>query len=179
MSSRERWKWPVWKAGAILALFLSIDIPFLAANLFKFFDGGYVPMLIGAFLIAAMLIWMRGRNFLLEQHLQCYPTYADAKPEIEKALTARVPGTGIFISPTAEHIPPILVHHVKCNRCLHETVVLLNVCTTMKPSMEQHPRYEITELDKNCYRLVISFGYMEVPNIIPVLEHIAGAGIAD
>ena len=37
-------------------LFLSFDIPFLLANLFKFFDGGHVPMLIGAALIAGMLI---------------------------------------------------------------------------------------------------------------------------
>ena len=45
---RYSWGWGKWKAGALLALFLSFDIPFLVANLFKFFEGGYVPMLIGA-----------------------------------------------------------------------------------------------------------------------------------
>ena len=45
---RHSWGWSKWKAGALLALFLSFDIPFLVANLFKFFEGGYVPMLIGA-----------------------------------------------------------------------------------------------------------------------------------
>ena len=42
-------------------LFLSFDIPFLAANLFKFFDGGYVPMLIGAALIGRFLRWAGAR----------------------------------------------------------------------------------------------------------------------
>src|SRR5262245_43280339 len=57
--SRYTWGWSRWKAGALLALFLSFDVPFLLANLFKFFEGGYVPMLIGAALIARMLIWNR------------------------------------------------------------------------------------------------------------------------
>ncbi len=46
--ARHTWGWSRWRAGALLALFLSFDIPFLLANLFKFFEGGYVPMLIGA-----------------------------------------------------------------------------------------------------------------------------------
>ncbi len=45
---RHTWGWSRLKAGALLALFLTFDIPFLIANLFKFFEGGYVPMLIGA-----------------------------------------------------------------------------------------------------------------------------------
>ena len=49
---RHTWGWSRWRAGALLALFLAFDIPFLVANLFKFFEGGYVPMLIGAALIA-------------------------------------------------------------------------------------------------------------------------------
>ena len=59
---RYSWGWSKWRAGALLALFLTVDIPFLLANLFKFFEGGYIPMLIGAALIAGMLIWSRGRT---------------------------------------------------------------------------------------------------------------------
>src|SRR6516165_5418687 len=34
--SRHTWGWSRWKAGALLVLFLSFDVPFLLANLFKF-----------------------------------------------------------------------------------------------------------------------------------------------
>src|SRR5262249_32601386 len=64
--SRHTWGWSRLKAGALLALFLSFDVPFLLANLFKFFEGGYVPMLIGAALIAPRLIWSQGGRSLLE-----------------------------------------------------------------------------------------------------------------
>src|SRR5205823_1799049 len=35
--ARHTWRWNAWKAGAILALFLAFDLPFLVSNLFKFF----------------------------------------------------------------------------------------------------------------------------------------------
>ncbi len=72
---RYRWNWPAWQAIGVLVFFLSFDIPFLCANLFKFFQGGYVPVLIGAALIAAMLIWNRGRTSLEEQYATRFPTF--------------------------------------------------------------------------------------------------------
>jgi hypothetical protein len=45
-----------------------------------FFEGGYVPMLIGATLIAGMLIWSRGRTALMDQYSRRYSTFEKAKP---------------------------------------------------------------------------------------------------
>jgi len=64
---RYSWGWSKWASLGLLAFFLALDIPFLAANLFKFFDGGYVPMLIGAALIAGMLIWSHGRTAVIDR----------------------------------------------------------------------------------------------------------------
>ncbi len=95
--ARHSWGWSKWRAGAILALFLAFDIPFLVANLFKFLEGGYVPMLIGATLIAGMLIWSRGRTALMEQYSSRYPTLEAARPFIRRWLSSRVPGTAVFL----------------------------------------------------------------------------------
>ncbi|MBC7924044.1 MAG: KUP/HAK/KT family potassium transporter, partial [Bryobacteraceae bacterium] len=173
--ARHHWHWPIWKAGGLLVFFLAIDLPFLTANLFKFFDGGYVPVLIGAILIAGMLIWMKGRTYLNEQHLNCYPTYADARDKIEEAVVARVPGTAVFLSPPTDHIPPILVHHVQRNRCLHQTVILLSVQTTSDATVVENARYKIENLDTDFHRVSMYFGFMEVPNIMPALERIASS----
>ena len=106
--ARHTWGWRKWRAGALLALFLSFDIPFLLANLFKFFEGGYVPMLIGAALIAGMLIWSRGRTALMEQYSSRYSSFEKAKPLINQWLCSRVPGCAVFLAPSADHVPPIL-----------------------------------------------------------------------
>ena len=130
---RHSWGWSRWRAGALLVLFLAVDIPFLVANLFKFLEGGYVPMLIGATLIAGMLIWSRGRIALMERYSSRYPTLEAAQPFIDRWLCSRVPGTAVFLAPSADHVPPILVHHVERTRSLHETVVLLTVLKTSTP----------------------------------------------
>jgi KUP system potassium uptake protein len=171
--ARHTWGWSRWRAGALLALFLAFDIPFLVANLFKFLEGGYVPMLIGATLIAGMLIWSRGRTALLEQYSTRYPTLEAAQPFIRRWLSSRVPGTAVFLAPSPDHVPPILVHHVQRTRSLHEAVVLLTVLKVSTPVVPAAARYELVALEEGFHRLVISFGYMEVPHLLPVLREIS------
>jgi KUP system potassium uptake protein len=172
---RHSWGWSRWRAGGLLALFLAFDVPFLVANLFKFLEGGYVPMLIGATLIAGMLIWSRGRTALIERYSSRYPTLEAARPLIRRWLSSRVPGTAVFLAPSADHVPPILVHHVERSRSLHETVVLLTVRKASVPAVVAQQRYQLSTLDEGFYRLIVSFGYMEEPRLVPVLEEIAQA----
>jgi KUP system potassium uptake protein len=172
---RYSWGWSKWRAGALLAFFLAFDVPFLVANLFKFFEGGYVPMLIGAALIAAMLIWSRGRTALMEQYSSRYPTLEAAKPIIRRWLCSRVPGTAVFLAPSPDHVPPILVHHVERSRSLHETVVLLTVQKASIPVVPAESRYHYSELGDGFYKLIVSFGYMEEPHLLPVLREVTQA----
>ena len=173
--SRHTWGWSRWKAGALLVLFLSFDVPFLLANLFKFFEGGYVPMLIGAALIARMLIWSRGRTSLLDAYASRYATFDKAKPHIDRWLSTRVPGVAVFLSPSAEYVPPSLVHHVARSRSLHETVALLTVERPPVPVVADDARWRLTPLGDGFWRLVVAFGYMEEPRLLPVLREAAKA----
>jgi KUP system potassium uptake protein len=171
--ARYTWGWPRWKAGLVLALFLSFDLPFFTANLFKFFEGGYVPMLIGAALIAGMLIWSRGRTALMDQYSTRYCGFDEARPRIERWLSSRVPGTAIFLAPSSDHVPPVLVHHVERTRSLHQTVVMLTVEEAVTPVVPEESRYRVIELSEGFYRLIVAFGYMEEPLLLPVLRTIS------
>ena len=42
------WHWPLWAALALVCGFLSIDIGFFIANLYKVLDGGWVPLMLAA-----------------------------------------------------------------------------------------------------------------------------------
>jgi KUP system potassium uptake protein len=173
--TRFRWNWPPWRAALLLIFFLSFDIPFLGANVFKFFQGGYVPVLIGASLIAAMLIWNRGRTFLVAQYATRFPTFEAVREQIKHCLAHRVPGTAVFIAPSADHIPPVLVHFVERCRSLHESVVLLTVRTEVIPRVLPNKRYELTDLGDGFWRLVLHFGYMEFPRVVDVLRDVVHA----
>ena len=64
----KTWKWPLWAAAAMIVPFLLIDTTFLAANLLKVLQGGWVPLLIGGLAIVIMLTWRRGASILAAKH---------------------------------------------------------------------------------------------------------------
>lgn len=172
---RHTWGWSRLKAGSLLVLFLCFDVPFLLANLFKFLEGGYVPMLIGAALIARMLIWSHGRTSLLDAYENRFSTFETAKSHIERSLATRVPGVAVFFSPNAKNVPPVLVQHAIRTRSLHETVVMLTVEHPAVPVVAEIDRWQWTQLGDGYYRLVVAFGYMEEPRLLPVLAQAARA----
>jgi KUP system potassium uptake protein len=169
MVMRERWGWSWAKSGGLLALFLACDIPFLVANLYKFTDGGYVPILIGAAVLTVMLLWNRGRTLVAQRYAIRFPSLDVAQKRVESRLAHRVPGTAVFMSSNEKALPPVLVHHVERSRSLQETVILLTVVTENEPTVPAENRYRVTPLDDGFWRLVIRFGFMEEPYVPPVL----------
>ena len=168
--ARFRWQWPRWKAVALLVFFLSFDLPFLIANLFKFFKGGYVPVLIGAGLIAAMLIWNRGRTFLEQKYATQFPSFKVVHEKIAQCLVTRVPGTAVFIASSVDHVPPILVHFfVERCRSLNQNVILLTVITECQPRIAAAERYKIQYLGDGFWQIGLHFGFMEHPRVVEAL----------
>ena len=60
IAMREIWNWSIWAAGAAAGLFIIIDGAFLAANLAKVMQGGWVPLLLASLVYGVMWIWHRG-----------------------------------------------------------------------------------------------------------------------
>ena len=63
----KKWGWPLWASALLIAGFLAIDLAFLAANLMKVVDGGWVPLLLGACSMVVMWTWVRGTHLLAEK----------------------------------------------------------------------------------------------------------------
>lgn len=175
---RESWGWSLAKSLPLLVLFLATDLPFLWANLFKFSEGGYVPLLIGAAVMTVMVLWNRGRTLIAHKYAVRFPTAQTAQKRIDARLVARVPGTAVFMASSAEMPPPVLVHHVERSRVLQETVVLLTVLTANRPVVPEAERFTVTHLPDGFHRVVVRFGFMEEPRVPEVLEQaVRQAGI--
>ena len=61
------WRWPLAAALALMVPFLFIDLTFLAANLLKVVEGGWMPLALGALVMAVMYTWRRGSRLLFEK----------------------------------------------------------------------------------------------------------------
>lgn len=167
---RQTWSWALSRALPLLVLFLAFDLPFLYANLGKFFDGGWVPILIGAGVLTIMVLWNRGRTLIAYKYRLRFPSKESAQERVDARLAARVPGTAVFMASSADMLPPVLVHHVERSRALQQTVILLTIQIAGEPYLPDETRYKVTHLEDGFHRIVVRFGFMEEPNVLPFLE---------
>ena len=84
------WRWSFWGTLALMLPFIFIDFAFLGANLLKIPQGGWVPLLIGSFLVTIMLTWRRGARILANKTRRLETPTRAARPEPgEKAAAYR------------------------------------------------------------------------------------------
>jgi KUP system potassium uptake protein len=170
---RNTWGWSLAKALPLLVLFLAFDLAFFGANLLKFFDGGYVPMVLAVILFFLMVVWKRGRAFYAEAIGKRVPPLEAFLARLDTTCRARVPGTGVFLTSRSTQTPPVLVHHVQHNKVLHEQVILLTVTTLHVPRVTAKESISWEDLGHGFHRLVIKSGFMQSPNIPSLLEFAA------
>jgi KUP system potassium uptake protein len=163
--TRRTWNWRLWTALPLLVLFLALDLPFFAANLLKFWDGGYVPVLIGALFFTVMLVWRIGRTALVHYtHTRAMPQ-GEFLATVDARVATRVPGTAIFLSSQSTHVPLVLERHIERIRVLHERVVLLTIVFEHVPYVPASERVEVAELSHGFVRVVAHYGFMDKPDI--------------
>jgi KUP system potassium uptake protein len=179
--TRRTWKWPLWKSVLPLVLFLSFDLPFFAANLTKFLDGGWIPILVGAVMLVVMIDWRVGRSVLAERITEMSPPLADFVASIDEHKVVRVPGTAIVLSSNPEGTPPVLTTHARRIRALREHLILVTVTTDHVPFVKPADRVKTEDLGHGFHRVWIHAGFMEKPDVPKLLAsaHLPGVDLSD
>jgi KUP system potassium uptake protein len=176
--SRYRWKWPLWISLPLTMAILVIDLAFLGANLWKLGDGGWFPLAIGAGALVLMTTWKRGREILYESIRAATLPLDLFLADVARSKPVRVAGTAVFMTSNPDGAPPVLLHHFKHNKVLHEQVVLLSVATTHDPDVPKEERLErVNDLGHGFYQVTAVYGFMQTPNIQEVLELCGAAGL--
>ena len=176
---QRHWKWPAWRAALLCGAFLCIDLPLFASNIHKFSDGGWFPIVIAAAAIAVMHTWKKGKDAIFRR------VYANEVTEDELCNIAgsdrivRVRGTAVFMAGSPRGTPLVLLHHVKANKVLHETVILLSVVTDEVPHVAEEERLEVREIGQGLgvWRAVARYGYMESPDVEQLMVRIRLDGV--
>ena len=166
----KTWKWPLWRAVPLVAVFLSFDIPFFAANAMKFFHGGWFPMAIGLVLFMVMTTWKTGRA-LLGRNLANKLLPIDVfLADVAEHKPHRVPGTAVFMSSNPHGVPIVLLPHWKHNQVLHQTVVFLSVITETIPEVRTAERIQVKDLGHGFFQVTAHYGFMETPNVPSIMD---------
>jgi KUP system potassium uptake protein len=168
------WRWKLWQALPLLALFFIVDIAYFAANLTKVPDGGWFPLLVGLVGFTMLTTWARGRKLMIDRMREAsMPVEIFVKSAANSAT--RVPGTAVFMTTSSLGVPHALLHNLKHNKVLHDRVMLLTVKIEDVPYVEED-RFDLQDLGSGFYRLVIRFGFMQESDVPVALGRVESCG---
>jgi KUP system potassium uptake protein len=174
---RRRWRWPLWQALPLVLLFLFFDASYFAANLMKFFEGGWFPLAVAAGVFTLMTTWKTGRTELAARFLKSAVPIDLFLEDIQRSNPHRVVGTSVFMASHPAGTPPVLLHHLKHNQVLHQQVVLLTIESANKPFVPPEERLVVSDLGQGFFRVVARYGFMQSPSVPEVMRGCRKFGI--
>ena len=171
------WKWNRFAAGALLAVFFTIDLLYFASNMLKVPDGGWVPLVIGAIIFVLLTTWARGRRLMImRMNEESLPIEVFIKSAATSAT--RVGGTAVYMTSATSGVPHALLHNLKHNKVLHDRVMLLTVRIEDVPYVTDEKRNTVEDYGQGFFRILLRYGFMEEIDVPVALSKIEGCGVA-
>ena len=171
---RYSWNYPLWLCIAATGWFFVVDATFFASNLLKLLQGGWFPLMIGAAVFTLMMTWKRGRTILnekLREDAIDLPSFLEA---VFVNPPMRVEGTAVFLTAEPGRVPNALLHNLKHNKVLHEKNLFVTVRSHEVPWIGLSKRLEMEALGRNCWQVVVHYGFkndFDVPRALEQMRH--------
>jgi KUP system potassium uptake protein len=151
--------------------FRRIDATFLGSNSLKIVEGGWFPITVGWAMVGLMLCWRQGSSIVRHRLQDMSMPLERFVDNIDKMVVARPPGVGVWLTKVAHGASPMLLHHVKNNSVLHQTVILMTFVADRRPRVPLGERHLIEGLGHGIYRIQVRLGFMQPPDIPLTLKN--------
>jgi KUP system potassium uptake protein len=170
-----KWRWPV--AALVFGLLAIPDLAFFIANALKIPDGGWLPLVVAAFIYFTITTWRLGRRLVATEISEGTLPLRQFLERMERAPD-RVAGTAVFLTADASHTPAAFLHNLKHNKVLHERIIMLQVETMDVPRVPDSHRVEVERLGKGFHTVIARYGFTEQPDVPEALRACRPHGIA-
>jgi KUP system potassium uptake protein len=165
-----KWKYNPVAVAAVNGFFLVIDVVFVAANTTKLFEGGWFPLGLAFAIAFLMMTWRRGATLVEEARAKLRQPEDDFLAALLAAPPLRLPGTAAIFTAATSGVPLALTHQMKHTHVLHERVLLISGLVTQKPFQDPADHFKVVDVGHGIYRLIVQFGFMELPNMEEALR---------
>ncbi|XP_026455756.1 potassium transporter 5-like [Papaver somniferum] len=162
----------IWKTHILLVISFvlligSVELLYLSSVLYKFDQGGYLPLAFAAVLVTIMYVW----NYVYRMKYN-YELNHKVSPEKVKEITdntklCRMPGLAMFYSELVHGIPPIFEHYVANVPALHSVLVFVSIKSLPISKVAAEDRFlfrRVKPCEFNVFRCVVRYGYTDVRN---------------
>ncbi|KAG8371345.1 hypothetical protein BUALT_Bualt13G0078000 [Buddleja alternifolia] len=161
------WKTHILVIISYILIFGTIEIVYLSAAVYKFDQGGYLPLAFAMILMSIMyiwnIVWRKKYYFELENKIP----QKKVKEIIEDTNSLRLPGLAIFYSELVHGIPPIFKHYIENVPAVHSVLVFVSFKSlpiSKVPTEERFLLRRVQPKDLQVFRCVVRYGYKDVEN---------------
>jgi KUP system potassium uptake protein len=173
--ARSVWKWSWWRVGGLFGILLLADLAFVAGNVTKLDDGGWVPLALAAGMFVLFVTWRDGRQ-ALRAELADRAVPISRLPEL-LAGAASVPGTAVYLVSQSGFVPTALLRNLEHNKVRHHQIVILHVNIQRVPRIDPLARVTIEEPYPAVHEVQARFGFMETPDVGEALRNLRRQGL--
>lgn len=169
--ARAEWHWGLWNISLILGLFIALDLLYFTANSLKLIDGGWMSLIMGLVVFIFMTTWWTGRKILWERLKHQVIPFREYFNSLRPEMVTRIEGTAVFMIRDQRITPPALIHNIRHNKVIHQTVILLTVTTEETPYVEEDKeKIETYDYGGGFHRVILRYGFMETPCVMAALQ---------
>ncbi|MCX6795106.1 MAG: KUP/HAK/KT family potassium transporter [Candidatus Falkowbacteria bacterium] len=186
---RYLWKWPLWIVTPLISFLLIIDLAFFSGTLLKFWQGGFVPVIIAITLFIIMSTWDWGRALAHVAHLNLPGLSVGKFVELQTEYKDKLLNRSVVVMSsrpiTSRHdcIPAAMDSFLsKWGLYIPKHIIFMNIVFLNSPRANRGSRYRIINFrpDITSGSLVsvqAFYGYMQTPNIRHVLTDLKEKGL--
>lgn len=165
----------IWKTNILLVISYvlvigTLELVYLSSVLYKFDQGGYLPLAFAMLLMFIMLVWnvVHRKKYYFELDHKISPdNLKETVLDTQSNRQLRLPGLAVFYSELVHGIPPIFKHYVANVPALHSVLVFVSIKTLHISKVPLEERFlfrRVRPNDLNVYRCVVRYGYTDARN---------------
>uniref|UniRef100_A0A7N0TTH4 Potassium transporter n=1 Tax=Kalanchoe fedtschenkoi TaxID=63787 RepID=A0A7N0TTH4_KALFE len=161
------WKTNILLIASYIIVIGTIEVVYFSSVLYKFNQGGYLPLFFSLFLVGIMYVWSNVYRKKYHHELRHKISPGKIKEIIEDTSFSRLPGLAIFYSDLVHGIPPIFRHYASNVPVLHSVLVFVSIKSISISRVSAEERFLFRHVEPRSllvYRCIVRYGYNDVQN---------------
>eukprot|EP01018_Ginkgo_biloba_P006316 Gb_07513 [translate_table: standard] len=158
------WQTNIFVAIIFLVVFGSMELIYFSSVMYKFKQGGYLPLAFAVILLFVMYVWhyVHTKRYAYEMQQKVSTEYITS---LGSSLgVTRVPGIGLLYTELAQGVPAIFSHFITNLPAIHSVVVFVCVKflpVSTVPSDERFLFRRVGPKEYKMYRCIARYGYRD------------------
>ncbi|XP_022158412.1 potassium transporter 5 [Momordica charantia] len=159
------WKTSIWLIAAFFLVFGAIELLYFSSVLYKFTQGGFLPLVLAFFLMAVMVVWhyVHRERYMFELRNKVSNSFITELANNHEVN--RIPGIGLLYSELVQGIPPIFPHFITSIPSVHSVIVFVSIKSIPISKVTPGERFlfrQVEPREYHMFRCVVRYGYKDV-----------------